>query len=218
MGLNVLNFVRKSYTNMSPITTVFFDLGGVCLSNGWDHEQRGAVAQQFGFDYEAFDQRHRQVVDTLERGQLSLEEYLQWTVFYQPRPFSIASLTDAIMQLSTPMPDTLKLVRELRQSGRYFIATLNNESRELNDYRIDHFDLRSCFSAFFTSCYFGLTKPQPEFYRRVLQITHCAPDECVFVDDRPMNAEVARILGMRAILFTDAAQLQRDLNDAGVTW
>lgn len=203
---------------MSTITTIFFDLGGVCLSNGWDHEQRQAMAERFGFDYDAFDQRHRQVVDTLERGQLSLEDYLQWTVFYEPRPFTIESLTQAILQLSTPMPDTLEVVRALRRSGRYLMATLNNESRELNEHRIEQFKLRECFSAFFTSCYFGLLKPQPDFYRRVLQITHCRPEECVFVDDRPMNVEVAKILGLRAIPFTDAAQLVRDLHAIGIDW
>ena len=165
--------------------SLFFDLGGVCLSNGWDHDQRRAVTDQFGFDYDAFDQRHRQVVDTLERGQLSLEEYLQWTVFYEPRTFSIEALTQAILELSTPMPDTLKLM-----------ATLNNESRELNEYRINHFDLRSCFSAFFTSCSTSSTTGAP-----------CK-----------LRMEVAKILGMRTVLFTDAAQLEHDLRGAGVQW
>jgi len=203
---------------MNTITTIFFDIGGVCLSNGWDHEQRQALAQQLGFDYEAFDSRHRQVIDSLERGQLTLEEYLRWTLFYQPRAFSMEQVIHAIQQLSTPFDETLAIVRALRDSGQYLLATVNNESRELNEYRIAHFGLRDLFSAFFSSCYLGLLKPQPDTYRRALQITQRHPDECLFVDDRPMNVEVARILGMQPIQFTSAEQLAADLRAAGVVF
>jgi putative hydrolase of the HAD superfamily len=203
---------------MGRITTIFFDLGGVCLSNGWDHEQRQALASKLGFDYETFDSRHRQVVDALERGQLTLEEYLNWTLFYEPRPFTIAQMIDEMQQLSTPFTETIELVRVLRASGRYLLATLNNESRELNEYRIGRFGLRDLFSAFFSSCYLGLIKPQPDTYRRALQITQRRPDECAFVDDRPMNVEVARILGMQPVQFTSAEHLEADLRAIGVVF
>lgn len=201
---------------MATITTIFFDIGGVCLSNGWDHEQRQIIAEQFGFDYPAFDSRHRQVVDALERGQLALQEYLDWTLFYEPRPFSRDAIVNAMYGLSAPIPETLELVRALRDTGRYLLATINNESRELNEYRIARFSLCDLFSAFFTSCYLGLTKPQPDHYRRAMEIVQRAPSECLYVDDRPMNVEVARILGMQPVQFTDAAQLERDLQAAGV--
>jgi putative hydrolase of the HAD superfamily len=201
---------------MSPITTLFFDLGGVCLSNGWDREQRRAVTDTYGFDYDIFDRRHRQVVDALERGQLTLQEYLQWTIFYESRPFTIDDITTEILQLSSAFPETLELVQGVRRTGKYLLATLNNESRELNEYRIERFGLGDLFSAFFTSCYLGLIKPQPDAYRRALQITQRRPAECIFVDDRPMNVEVAGILGMHAVLFTSAMQLEADLRAAGV--
>ncbi len=203
---------------MGTITTIFFDLGGVCLSNGWDREQRRVVTEKFGFDYETFDRRHRQVVDALERGQLTLREYLQWTIFYEARPFTIDELTAEIMQLSVPFPETLQIVQALRRTGNYLLATINNESRELNEYRIQRFGLRELFTAFFTSCYLGLLKPQPEHYRRAMQITQRAPDECLYVDDRPLNVEVAHILGMHPIQFFDAAQLEADLRAAGVAF
>lgn len=201
---------------MSAITTLFFDLGGVCLSNGWDHEQRQVIAKTFGFDYEAFDSRHRQVVDSLERGQQTLDEYLGWTLFYEQRPFTIEQVTESIHQLSTPIQGTLEIIRALRDRGDYLIATINNESRELNEYRIEKFGLRQLFSAFFSSCYLNVLKPQPEHYRRALQITQRQPDECLFIDDRPMNVEVARILGMRTIHFANPSQLADELRAAGV--
>ena len=208
---------NESETNMSTITTIFFDIGGVCLSNDWDHDQRQALAQQLEFDYPSFDSRHRQVIDSLERGQLTLEEYLRWTLFYEPRPFSMEQAIDAIEQLSTPFDETLAIVRALRDSGKYLLATINNESRELNEYRIERFGLRDLFSAFFSSCYLGLLKPQPEHYRRAMQITQRPPEQCLFVDDRPMNVEVARILGMQPIQFTGAARLEDDLRAAGIS-
>lgn len=203
---------------MGAITTIFFDLGGVCLSNGWDHEQRQVIAHDFGFDYEPFDSRHRQVVDSLERGQFTLQEYLDWTLFYAPRPFTRDEIVQAIYQISEPIDDTLDLVRALRASGRYLLGTINNESRELNEYRIQRFGLCDLFSVFFSSCYLGLVKPQPEHYRRALQVTQRAADECLYVDDRPLNVEVARILGMHPIQFVSAEQLQHDLLAAGVVW
>jgi putative hydrolase of the HAD superfamily len=201
---------------MGAITTLFFDIGGVVLTNGWDHEQRQAVAREFGFDYETFDARHRQVADTLERGQMTLHDYLRWTLFYEPRPFTLAEIEAAIKGLSAPLDDTLGLARALRAGGRYALMTINNESRELNEHRIRTFGLRQVFSAFFSSCYLGLVKPQPEHYRRALDISQRAPDECLYIDDRPMNVEVARILGMHPVRFTDAAQLAADLRAAGV--
>lgn len=201
---------------MAAITTLFFDLGGVCLSNGWDREQRRVITTQFGIDYDTFDRRHRQVVDALERGQISLDDYLHWTIFYEPRAFTIAEISEAMMCLSIPFEDTLAIVRRLRATNRYLLATINNESRELNEHRIARFELRTLFSAFFSSCYLNLLKPLPEHYRRALQITQRAPDECLYVDDRPLNVEVAAILGMHPIQFTSAAQLEVDLRAAGI--
>jgi putative hydrolase of the HAD superfamily len=176
------------------------------------------VTDKYGFDYDDFDRRHRQVIDSLERGQLTLHEYLQWTIFYEPRTFTIDDITAEIMQLSQPFLETLEIVRAVRKSGQYLLATINNESRELNEYRIQRYGLTDLFTAFFTSCYLGLLKPQPEHYRRALQITQRSADECLYIDDRPMNAEVAGILGMHAIQFTDAAQLQTALRSAGVAF
>src|SRR5205823_5129754 len=136
------------------------------------------------------------------------EEYLRWTLFYEPRPFSMQQAIDAMQQLSTPFDATLAIVQALRDTGKYLLATINNESRELNEYRIERFGLRDLFSAFFSSCYLGLLKPQPDHYRRAMQITQRPAAQCLFVDDRPMNVEVARILGMRPIQFNDAAQLE----------
>ena len=117
---------------------------------------------------------------------------------------------------SQPKPDSLKVVEELQQAGQYFMATLNNEILELNVYRIEKFGLRRYFPVFFSSCFLGLRKPDEAIYRMVLQISQRTPEECLFIDDREINLECPRELGIKTILFKDAAQLRMELVSQGV--
>src|SRR5207302_9190364 len=117
---------------------------------------------------------------------------------------------------SQPKPDSLKVVEELQQAGQYFLATLNNEILELNVYRLKKFGLRRYFSVFFSSCFLGLRKPDEVIYRMVLQISQRTPEECIFIDDREVNLECPRELGIKTILFKDAAQLRTELVSHGV--
>jgi putative hydrolase of the HAD superfamily len=110
----------------------------------------------------------------------------------------------------------LQIARELKDTGRYFMATINNEPREFNDYRIQHFGLPDLFSAFFSSCYLGVRKPQLEVYRKALAISQRRPDESLFIDDFPGNIQAARDLGMQAILYVDAASLRASLLELGL--
>jgi putative hydrolase of the HAD superfamily len=117
---------------------------------------------------------------------------------------------------SEALPDSLPLIGRLAQARTVFMATLNNESRELNLYRIEKFGLRNYFSAFFTSCYLGVSKPHPEIYRLALDIAQRQPEECVFIDDRSLNLECARRLGLHTIQFLNAGQMENDLRILGV--
>jgi putative hydrolase of the HAD superfamily len=195
---------------------MFWDIGGVILSNGWDHQERSAALQHFGLDVQEFDRRHELVVDAFERGQMTLETYLRQTVFYAPRAFTPEEFKAVFFAQSTEMPGTRPILDELSAAGRYLLATLNNESAELNAYRIQHFGLTRNFSAFFSSCYLGLRKPGAAIYQRALDITQRAPGECLFIDDRSENLEAPERLGMRTIHFQNPAQLAKDLLQQGV--
>jgi putative hydrolase of the HAD superfamily len=201
---------------LSEISAIFFDIGGVCLTNGWSEPERRQVTGALGLDFAAFEKRHAQVIDAFDYGQISLKEYLDWTVFYQPRPFSPQDFFDEIGRGITVLPETLKLAGELRDSRRYLLATLNNEPREINGYRIHHFGLRDYFSVFFSSCYLGVKKPQLAIFQKVLQITQRRPAECLFIDDVAENIEAARSLGLETVLFVDAAQLRQSLQDRNI--
>src|SRR5438045_1586812 len=140
------------------VTALFFDVGGVLLSNGWDRSTRRQAAEKFGFDWDTFEERHELVVADFETGRIDLDEYLDRTVFHEPCTFSREEFKAHLYEQSRADPDALAVAAALAASRRYLMATLNNESAELNRYRIEHFHLRDYFAVFFTSCYLGLRK------------------------------------------------------------
>lgn len=191
-------------------------MGGVLLSNAWDRTQRIRALEQFHLDEIEFHDRHEMVVSSLERGKITLDEYLDRTVFYRPRPFSRDVFKEFMCSLSHADEAALRLARSIAASGRYLLSTINNESKDLNAYRIQTFGLHDIFSLFVSSCYVGLRKPEPAIYKLALEITDRQPEECVFIDDRPLNLDTARRLGMQTIEMKDAGQLSSALQELGV--
>jgi putative hydrolase of the HAD superfamily len=193
------------------ISAIFWDVGGVLLTNAWDRAQRERALEQFKLDQEEFSDRHEMVVSSLERGKISLDDYLNRTIFYRPRPFAREVFKDYVFSLSQPHREVLAVAEELTKSGKYFMGTINNESRELNLYRIQTFGLREIFSTFVSSCFVGLRKPEEGIYRMALEITQRSAENCCFIDDRALNLEYARQMGMHTIEMQDVEQLRREL-------
>lgn len=199
-----------------PVRALFWDVGGVLLTNAWDHEERSRTLKQFHLDEAEFQSRHEPIVSSFECGEISLDEYLDRTVFYQERRFTKVQFRDYIYSLSEPKADVLAFARSLASSGLLFMSTLNNESRELNLYRIEKFGMREIFRIFVSSCFVGLRKPEKEIYQLALDLTQIAPEECCFIDDRAENIEPARRLGMKAIQMQSLPQLKSALSELGV--
>ncbi|MBZ5683811.1 MAG: HAD family phosphatase [Acidobacteriia bacterium] len=204
---------------MSTIRALFWDVGGVLLTNAWDHTQRAQALQHFQMeaDEEEFHNRHEMVVSSFERGKITLDEYLDRTVFYRPCPFSREAFRDYMFSLSQPFQDVLQFAQSLSSSGKYLMGTINNESRELNYYRIEKFGLRNIFRLFVSSCFVGLRKPESGIYRLALEITQIPAAECCFIDDRALNLECAAKLGMHTIEMDSLDQLRADLQKLGVS-
>jgi putative hydrolase of the HAD superfamily len=199
---------------MAAITTLFWDIGGVLLTNAWDHEERDLATQKFGLVKADFEVRHKELLVPLEEGKLTLEEYLERAVFYVPRPFSPKDFKEFMFSLSKPKPDVLELARQLAKN--YPMWAINNESRELNQYRIQAFALREIFTGFVSSCYVGARKPDPRIYRIGLDVSQRMVSECCFIDDRPVNVESASRAGMKTILMQSTGQLQQELQRMGI--
>lgn len=201
---------------MTPIRHVFFDIGGVLATNGWDREQRKLAVERFNLDEDEFQSRHEEMVGLMEQGQVSLEEYLDIAVFHESRDFTRNEFREFVFAQSRPYAETIAIARAVAEGCAYWVMTMNNEGEDLNRYRISRFGLDEVFDAFLSSCWLGVRKPARGFYDRALGISEARPKESVLIDDRLQNLAPARALGMHAIHFQSAPQLVRELRALGV--
>lgn len=198
------------------IDLVLFDIGGVLGSNGWDREQRSAAIDQFGLDPVDFQDRHEETVGALETGHMTLDEYISCTMLTAEGGPSCADVRAFMFAQSVPWPDSIGVARDLANTKRVRMATLNNEGEELNNYRIESFGLRDIFPVFFTSCWLHARKPMHETYGLVLGMTQADPRRTLFADDRRQNLTPAAALGMKTIHFQSAEQLRHELHALGL--
>jgi len=201
---------------LPKITTLFWDIGGVILTNGWDRGSRREAAATFHLDWEEFQDRHDLSFPAFDSGQITLNEYLDRTLFYRPRPFSREEFTAFIFAQSKEYPDTRAILDKVTKTQKYFVGAINNEPLELNQYRIEAFELRRNFLVFFSSCYVHSRKPEETIFRVALEVTQRPPEQCLFIDDRPLNLERPGKLGMNTILHQGAEQLRLELGKYGV--
>jgi putative hydrolase of the HAD superfamily len=196
---------------VTAIRHIFFDIGGVLGSNGWDREQRSRAVEHFALSADDFQFRHEEVVGEWEEGKITLDEYLDIAVFHSPREFSRREFVDYMLAQSVPDERVVGLARALTHDSRFTLMTLNNEADELNRHRIKTFGISDVFEAFLSSCWLGVRKPTQRFYSRALGIAQADAATSLFIDDREQNLAPARILGMITVLFKSAEQLRSDL-------
>jgi len=201
---------------LAQITTLFWDIGGVILTNGWDRGSRRAASEAFHFDYEEFQDRHDLSFPAFDSGQITLNEYLDRTLFYRSRSFTREEFSAFMFAQSREYADTRAILSDAARAGKYFVGAINNEPLELNQYRIEAFNLRRDFLVFFSSCYVRSRKPEETIFRVALEVTQRPPEQCVFIDDRPLNLESPRHLGMNVIHHQNAGQLRSELRNYGV--
>lgn len=201
---------------MGTITTLFWDIGGVVLTNGWDRDSRRQAADAFKLDWEDFQDRHDLSFPVFDSGHITLNQYLDRTLFYRPRSFTREEFTAFMFAQSKEYPETRAVLSGLAGGRKYFVAAINNEPLELNQYRIEAFGLRKDFEIFFSSCFVYTRKPDEAIFRMALSVTQRPAEECVFIDDRAINLENPRRLGMNVIHHKDAPQLLGELKSLGI--
>ncbi len=202
---------------MFPFDVILFDVGGVLLTNGWDHGERAAVLGQFQLDPAAFEARHLALYREWEQGAIPLKAYLDATVFHEPRDFSREEFFARMLAQSKLLPNgALGILRELAASKQCLLGALNNEARETNEYRFKSFGLREQFQVALSSCYLGLSKPEPAIYMRALEILGRQAERVLFIDDRAENVAGAEAAGMKAVRFEGAETLRWKLEILGV--
>ena len=199
-----------------PITTLFLDIGGVLLTNGWDHIARRRVANRFKLDWAEMEERHSLTFETHEEGKLTFEEYLGRVVFYRKRPFTRAQFRRLMCAQSKPYPEMIELIAQLKIRHGLKIAVVSNEARELNAYRIRKFKLAGFVDSFISSCFVHIRKPDADIFRLALDIAQAPARQVVYIENTPMFVQIAEGLGIRSILHTDYRSTHAKLASLGL--
>ncbi len=194
---------EKAMKKTSAITCLFLDVGGVLLTNGWDHLARRRAAKYFKLQWAEMEDRHRLTFETHEEGKLTFEEYLGRVVFYQKRTFPRAQFRSFMFAQSIPYPKMIDLVAQLKVRYGLKIAIVSNESREVNAYRIRKFKLAGFVDSFISSCFVHVRKPDADIFRLALDIAQAPAQQVVYIENTPMFVQIAEGMGIRSILHTD---------------
>ncbi len=186
------------------------------LTNGWDRAARRMAAQEFNLEYEEMNERHHLTFDTYEAGKLSLDEYLNRLVFYQPRSFSPEEFKAFMFAQSQPYPAMIDLARDLKARYGLKVAVVSNEGRELTLHRIQKFGLAGFVDFFIVSCFVHFRKPDADIFRLALDVSQAPPEQVVYLDDRAMFVEVARSLGIAGLHHTSYETTRAGLAKLGL--
>jgi len=199
----------------SRINTIFTDLGGVLLTNGWDRRSRKRAIDLFKLDAEETEERHHLTFDTYEVGKITLDEYLDRVVFYKERSFTRKKFRQFMFEQSKPFPEMLLLIQQLKNKYGLNVAVVSNEGRELAEYRIKQFKLHDFVDFFIVSSFVHFRKPDADIFRIALDTAQVNPEQVLYLEDREMFVQVANTLGIRGLKHTDHDSTQQQLKKFG---
>jgi putative hydrolase of the HAD superfamily len=185
------------------ISALFVDIGGVLLTNGWDHQARRRAAKHFKLNWAEMQARHELNFEIHEEDKIAFQEYLDRVVFYQKRAFTRAEFRRFMFAQSKPDTGMIALVRNLKAKYGLKIIVVSNESRELNAYRIRQFKLDEFVDAFISSCFIRLRKPDADIFKLALDIAQTPVCEIIYIENTPLFVQIAEGMGIRSILHTD---------------
>ena len=198
------------------VSCLFLDVGGVLLTDGWNHLARKRAAVHFGLEWAEMDARHRLNFEIYEQGKLTLEEYLGWVVFYKKRPFTRAQFQSFMFAQSKPFPEMIALMNRIRTRHSLKIAVVSNEAREVNLHRIRKFKLDQFVDFFVSSCFVHLRKPDIGIFKLALDLVQTPPSQIVYIENTPMFVQIAEGLGIRSILHKDYQSTCAKLDSLGL--
>jgi putative hydrolase of the HAD superfamily len=210
-------FMEGAAMTTSQITTLFIEVGGVLLTNCWDRNARRRAAETFDLDFEEMNERHYQNFDTYEVGKLSLDEYLRRVVFYERRCCSLEEFRSFIFAQSNPFPEMIDLVCRLKTRHGLKIAAVNNEGRELSEYRIRTFNLGSFVDFFISSCFVHLRKPDSDMFQVALDAAQVKPQQVAYIGDSDIFVYVASALGITGIVHKGYKNTKEELAQLGLS-
>jgi putative hydrolase of the HAD superfamily len=185
------------------INTIFTDIGGVLLTNGWDRGSRRKAIELFKLDPEETEERHHLTFDTYEVGKITMNEYLDRVVFYKKQSVSRSRFRAFMFEQSKPYPEMFALIKRLKKKYNLNVAVLSNEARELAEYRIQKFGMHDFVDFFIVSSFVHFRKPDADIFRIALDTAQVGPEQVVYLEDRAMFVQVAEGLGIRGLRHID---------------
>ncbi len=198
------------------ISTLFLDIGGILLSNGWDRHMRKRAAQKFKLDYDELDDRHHMTFDAYEEGKMTIDEYLRLVVFYERRDFDYGDFKEFMFSQTKPLPEMIEMFKSIAKKHKLKVGAISNEGRELSVYRVSRFGLKDFVQFFICSAFVHFRKPDKDIYRIALDVGQATPEQSIYIDDRQIHAEVAASLGINAIYHTDIESTKEELSEYGL--
>lgn len=202
---------------MRQIKTLFLDIGGVLLTNGWDSPIRAKAVTHFKLDAEQTQERHDMMFDTYELGKMTLDAYLDYVIFYEVKPFTRDQFVRYMKEQSLPIENSIEFFKALKIKYNLQVIALSNEPRELNDYRIKHYKLMDLFDAVISSSFVHLRKPDIAIFKLALDISQAEEEHAVYIDDRSIFIELAKGLGLHGVQFKSLEDVKDKLKDFDLT-
>lgn len=199
------------------ITTLFLDIGGVLLTNGWDTDMRQRAVDYFNLDAKETEERHHITFDTFESGKMSMSDYLKHVVFYEPRSFNENQFINYMHEQTVAFHDHIDFFKEIKERYKLQVIAISNEPRELNAYRIKRFKLTTLFDAVISSSFVHFRKPDKDIFRLAIDISQAEVEQSIFIDDRLMFVEIAKTLGLQGIQFTNLKEVKKKLSTLGLS-
>lgn len=198
------------------IKTVIFDIGNVLANFCWEKFFRSFDLSEEMFQRLAKATVHDSIWDQFDKGVLSEDEML--ALFIQ-KDTEIEPLIRQVFQNISGMIEvydyTYDWIHELQQKG-YQVLILSNFSEKCYRECGSKMDFVKEADGAVISYIEKMIKPDDEIYELLIKRYQLNPEECVFLDDKPVNIKAAERNGIHGIVFTDKADADKRLAELGV--
>jgi putative hydrolase of the HAD superfamily len=193
---------------MANISTVFIDVGGVLLTNGWDRHARKRAVERFHLDESEVNKRHDLYFDIYEIGKITLDTYIEKVYLPSLQAFTLEEFKQFMFAQSQPYYDMIEMIRQMKAQHGFKLATLSNEGKELACFRFREFHFKDFFVV---SSFVGVRKPDSTIYRIALDLAQAEPHQAIYIDDRRPLAEMGQSLGLHSICHENVQMTKQEL-------
>lgn len=195
------------------IKTILFDLSEVLIAGLVGIEE--PVSKLLNLPEETINKAfYNDRLFALCRGEISEDDYLTQILHEHGKPFLIDRIKRIIREnFHHCVPGMESILNELK--GQIELALLSDHAREWIAYIRGVHPFLDVFDRLFFSFDLGTTKDDPATFRTVLDALHRGPNECLFIDDNPLNIETAVSLGIACVHFVSATDLRHRLETLG---